>query len=314
MAGILDSKTRIFDTIVTQEGRRQLSSGKMKAEFYSFTDGFSIYSTDTINTGSNLDETYRICFEATSLPQDQVTFEADDSGKLADFRSSGVKILAGQIFSGSNVELITGSQFASLSSNLLSSASIDAFSKLRILGSPDFFEQRYNEFLIGNDTFSFTISDKMPISSSEMQQANIDQIESLFMDKRLSHIPNFKYLPPVNRAKIGGTTSSLGIFPSLGQAPIESIDDLLEELNYSKDMGFQETVTFYQTSKQNNLVGQFFEVSGDTIIKLDVIDFGEFSVPNDQENPTRHVFFVGKVFLDSTGTSTFVNMFTLVFS
>jgi len=314
MAGILDSKTRIFDTFVTQEGRRQFASGKMKAEFYSFTDGFSIYKTDTINTGSALDETYRICFEATSLPQDQVTFEADDSGKLSAFRGSGVNILAGQIFSGSAVQLITGSEFASFSGNLLGSASIDAFSRLRILGSPDFFEQRFNEFLIGNDTFSFTISDNLPISSSAMQKGNIDQIESLFMDKRLSHVPNFKYLPPVNRARIGAATSSLGVFPSLGQAPIITNADLENELLYSRQTGFQETVTFLQTSKENNLVCQMFEMSGDAIVKLDVVDFGMFSVPNDQEHPTKHVFFVGKVYRDSTGTSTFVNMFTLVFS
>lgn len=313
MAGILDSKTRIFDTFVTKEGRRQFAAGKMKAEFYSFTDGYSIYSTDTINTGSNLDETYRVCFEASSLPQDQVTFEADDSGKLSAFRSAGVGIMAGQIFSGSNIELVTGSAFSSLSSELLGSASIDAFTKLKILSSPDFFEQRYNEFLIGNDTLNFTVTNNQPISSSAMQNGNIDQIESLFMDKRLSHVPNFKYLPPVNKARIGAPTSSLGTFPSLGQTPILTNADLENELLWSKQTGFEQIVTFLQTSKQNNLVCQMFEVSGDAIVKLDAIDFGMFSVPNDEVHPTKHVFFIGKVFPDSTGTSTFVNMFTLVF-
>lgn len=313
MAGILDPKTRIFDTLVTQEGRRQFAAGKMKAEFYSFTDATAIYTTDTIVSGSSLDETYRICFEATSLPQDQVTFEADDSGRLGAFRSSGVKIQAGQVFSGSNNEQVTGAAFASLAGNLLGSASIDAFSQLRVLSSPEFFDQNHNEFLIGNNDFTFTISDKLPISASATQRGNIDQMETLFMDKRLSHIPNFKYLPPVNRARVGATTSSLGTFPSLGQAPIQTVQDLENELRWSKQTGFEETVTFYETSKQNNLVCQMFEVSGESITKLDVIDFGQFTVPNDSEHPTRHVFFVGKVFIDSTGASTFVNMFTLVF-
>lgn len=313
MAGILDSKTRIFDTFVTQEGRRQFASGKMKAEFYSFTDGFSIYTTDTINTGSRLDETYRICFEATSLPQDQVTFEADDSGKLMAFRSAGVTIQAGQIFSGSNSQFITGSDFASLSGDLLTSASIDAFSRLRILGSPDFFNQKFNEFMIGNDDLKFTISNRLPISSSAMQTAKVDNMESLFMDKRLSHVPNFKYLPPVNKARLGSTTSSLGVFPSLGQAPIITNADMENELLYSQQIGFEQTVTFLQTSRQNNLVCQMFEVAGNAMTKLDVIDFGSFTVPNDLEYPTKHVFFIGKVFVDSTGTTTFVNMFSLIF-
>lgn len=313
MAGILDSKTRIFDTFVTQEGRRQFASGKMKAEFYSFTDGHAIYQTDTINTGSRLDETYRICFEASSLPQDQVAFEADDSGKLMAFRSSGVTIQAGQLFSGSLGQFVTGSDFASLSTDLLSSASIDAFSRLRILGSPDFFDQRFNEFLIGNDNLHFTITNHLPISSSALQTNKIDNIESLFMDKRLSHVPNFKYLPPVNKARIGNSTSSLGVFPSLGQAPILTNADLENELRYSEQIGFKETVTFLQTSKQNNLLCQMFEVAGNSLTKLDVIDFGSFTVPNDLEHPTKHVFFVGKVFIDNTGTTTFVNMFSLIF-
>lgn len=261
-----------------------------------------------------MDETYRICFEASSLPQDQVTFEADDSGKLMAFRGSGLTILAGQVFSGSSVELQTGSQFASLSDQLLNSASIDAFTKLRILGSPDFFEQRFNEFIIGNDNISFKITDGLPISSSAMQTATVDQVESLFMDKRLSHVPNFKYLPPVNRARVGSSTSSLGVFPSLGQAPIITEKDLDAELAFSRQTGFEETVSFLQTSKTNNLVCQMFEVSGNSMVKLDVIDFGLFNLTGGSDNvSTSHVFFVGKVFVDSFGTSTFINMFSLIF-
>ena len=285
----------------------------MKAEFYSFTDAFSIYTTDTINTGSRLDETYRICFEATSLPQDQVAFEADDSGRLSSFRGSGVVLTGGQIYSGSSIELMTGSQFASLSGDLISSASINSFSKLRILGSPDFFEQRYNEFLIGNDAFTFNITNDFPIAKDGIQDGNIDQIESLFMDKRLSHVPNFKYLPPVNKARIGGTTSSLGVFPSLGQRPIVTNQDIENEIKVSKQTGFEEIVTFMQTSKENNLVCQMFEVSKGVMTKLDVIDFGMFMIPNEQEHPSKHVFFVGKVYIDSTGTSTFCNQFIVIF-
>jgi hypothetical protein len=133
------------------------------------------------------------------------------------------------------------------------------------------------------------------------------------MDKRLSHVPNFKYLPPVNRARIGNTTSSLGTFPSIGQSPILTNADLDDELRWTSQIGFEETVTFLQTSKQNNLVCQMFEVSGDAITKLDAIDFGMFTVPGDQEHPTKHVFFIGKVFIDSTGAATFVNIFTAVF-
>lgn len=314
MAGILDPKTRIFDTYLTQEGRSQLAKGKLKAEYYSFSDGSAIYNPDTINTGSNLDATYRICFEATSLPQDQVTFEADDSGKLAAFRSLDVKILAGEILSGSANEFLTGSSFASQATEILSSGSLRAFQNLRILSTPEFFDQNHNEFLIGTDNISFNISNDMPISASATPSIPLDQLESLFMDKRLSHIPNFKFLPPVNKARIGSVTSSLGVFPSLGQAPFQTFADLEKELNYVRNNGFSQKVTFLETSLQNNLVCQMFEVAGNSMTKLDVIDFGDFIVPKDIDHPTRRVFFVGKVFTNSFGVSTFVNMFTLVFS
>lgn len=314
MSGILNAKERIFDTILTQEGRRQIASGKMKAEFFSVSDGTAIYSLSTILSGSSLNETDRICFEACSLPQDQVTFEADDSGKLMALRGSGLNINAGQLFSGSNGEVfLTGSQFASHADNLLSSSSLNSFKNLKLLGSPDFFDREHNTFTISDSSVAFTITDKYPISGSSMQQANIDQIESLFMDKRLSHLPNFKYLPPVNKARIGASTSSLGVFPNMGQAPIQTIDDLNKETALYAANGFSKTIKFSETSIDNNIFGQFFEVSGNAISKLDVIDFGLFYVPEDKDYPSRRVFFVGKVFIDSFGATTFVNMFTLIF-
>lgn len=314
MAGILDSKTRIFDTIITQEGRRQIARGKLKAEYYSFTDGHAIYNNDTIISGSSVDETYRACFEATPMPYDQITFEADDSGKLMQFRGlNDISIQAGQIYSGSSNELLTDNAFASTATEILTSASIDSFKQLRILGSPEFFRRDNNDFLIGNDKYKFTITDALPISSSAGQEGYIDQMESLFMDKRLSHIPNFQYLPPVNKARAGSTTTPLGVFPSLGQAPIQTIEDLEQELEFSRSKGFEQISTFYETSTQNNLVCQMFEVSGNSIVKLDIIDFGLFSTPTNAESPTKHVFFVGKVFTDTTGAATFVCLWTVIF-
>ena len=51
MAGILDNKERIIDSIVTLEGRRQVIGGKLKVEFASFSDRYTFYQkfgeTDT---------------------------------------------------------------------------------------------------------------------------------------------------------------------------------------------------------------------------------------------------------------------------
>lgn len=319
MAGILNAKERIFDSIITQEGRAQIAVGKLKAEYYSFSDSGAIYQLDTIVSGG-LDTTYRLCLESTNLPQDMITLEADDSGKLIG-RFPGqaneqIIVSNGQILSGSNRQEqmpVSGSQFNSLAGILLDS-SIDNFKKLQILSSPDPIDEKYNEFIINPKKIQFKITNtNLPIEDHGIESISINEVESLFQDKRLSHLPNFQFLPPVNRAKIGTTEkNSLGDYVNINQTPILSYEDLDLEIKNSRTKGYSQNIFFTETSRGNNLLCQFFEISNGQMIKLDVIDFGLF--PGENEQTTRHVFFIGKIFIDNNGSSTFVNMFTLIFS
>jgi len=316
MAGIIGPrKDRIFDTIITQEGRAQISTGKLKAEYVSFSDMGSIYSLDTLISGG-LDFTYRLCFEAGNLPQDRVVFEADDSGKLIGNFISGstaFQVASGQIFSGSTREervSVSGSQFTSLSEKLLNS-SIDNFQKLYILSSPDPLDQRYDQFITGPAQVNFAITENKPIPSTDIQRIDIDHAESLFYDQRLSHVPNFQFLPPVNKPRPGESESqALGFYVNLNQAPLLTYGDIQEEALRASETGFEQKLYFTETSKANNLLCQFFELSNGEMTKLDVIDFGKF--PPDQDGISRHVFFVGKVFTDGFGVTTFINMFMII--
>ncbi|MFA6049714.1 MAG: hypothetical protein WC761_00685 [Candidatus Paceibacterota bacterium] len=315
MSGLLNPKTRILDTIITSEGRSQISTGRLKAEYVTFSDMGAIYSLDTIVSGG-LDQTYRICFEAGNLPQDRIVFEADDSGKLlGNFMSGSVvhQVAAGQIFSGSTREervSVSGSQFNSLSEQLLDT-SINNFKNLYILSSPDPVDDRYNEFLIGPSTINFNITEERPIGPDDLKEASVDHIESLFYDKRLSHIPNFQFLPPVNKARTGEDQGSLlGLYVNLNQSPILTFSDVEQEIKALANIGFEQKIYFTETSRANNILGQFFEVSNGEMTKLDVIDFGKF--PPDKDGISRQVFFVGKVFTDANGSTTYVNMFTMI--
>jgi hypothetical protein len=312
MAGILSSKSRIFDTILTPEGRKQLAEGQLKAKFYSFSDFAAIYKQDTIVSGG-LTDTHRFILEATGLPQDNIIFEVDDSGKLSAFPASGsigFTVLQGQIFSGSNEgqrSLVSGSQFFALSQTLLSH-SLNAFRNQMLLKSPDPLDDRKTEFIVGPTFVSYSITENKPIEKNKITEANINQIESLFYDKRLSHLRNFKFLPPRNKPRIGEKKGSLlGNYVDISQASIDSFDTLQQELNTVE----KRTIHFTETSTENNIFGQFFEIGGNVMKKLDVVDFGTFSNPNGGE--PLHVFFVGKVFIDDLGSHTFVNMFTMVF-
>ena len=318
MAGILDNRTRVLDTVITNEGRRQAATGKMNVEYVSFSDASAIYALDTLVSGG-LDYTSRLTIEAGNLPQDSIVFETDDSGNLlANFvdGDNGYRVRAGKVFpvlTGSTrfeAPFISGSQFASLATTLLSS-SLENFKKLSILASPDPLDINFNEFIIDKTQLTYKINDTNPISSAGIQEIDIDKVESIFFDKRLSHIPNFQYLPPINKPRIGKTNSLvIGSYKNLNQAPYVSYQDLATELSASQQTGYSYDIDFTETSRQNNLLCQFFEVYSDGMKKLDVIDYGIF--PPDQNGNAHHVFFVGKVFIDSNNTPTFVNMFTLV--
>lgn len=311
MSGILSAKSRIMDTILTLEGRKQLAQGQLKAKFYSFSDYAAIYKSDTIVSGG-LTDTHRFILEASGLPQDNIIFEVDDSGKLSSLPmsgSSGYTLLQGQIFSGSNTgqTLITDSVFDDLS-RTLTSRSLNAFKNQMIIKSPDPLDDRNRQFIAGPTVVSFSISETLPFKNDEISEANVNHVESLFFDKRLSHLKNFQFLPPVNKPLIGEDKgNSLGNFMNLGQEPITKWKQLNKELSrYEK-----KTIYFTETSNQNNLFCQFFELGKNVMSKLDAIDFGMFKNPNGGE--PYHVFFIGKVFTDDLGTNTFINLFTLVF-
>ena len=320
MSGILNPKSRILDTIVTLEGRRQMVSGHFKIEYVSFSDAATFYRADIIS-GSD-DATRRIFLECASLPQDQIAFEADDSGKLMPFKNtSDFDITNGQIFSGSGQGLVflTGSAFASTSETIFAS-SLDNFRNLQTIGTinPVFEDE---EFEISHSSISFKVTDENPIADASVQTSNINHLESFFQDEKLTNVINFRYLPPLNKV-LDSTLSvsdplirrkySLGEYPPLGPTTRLTYDKVSNEIEIARSKGNVVGVAFDPTNNVNRLATQFFEVRSSELLKLDVIDFGTFKV-DDHASPTRHVFFAGKVYEDDFGTHTFVRLFTLVF-
>lgn len=300
--GILNNKERILDTIVTLEGRKQIVGGKMQIKFAAFSDRYTFYQGDILS-GSD-DASRRVFFEAASLPSDQITFEADDSGRLLQNNPAPRLFTKLGKLVQDNSYVTDKSVFASLAAGLLTS-SVDNFNDLRILGSKDFFRDD-EQFRLSDNKLDFTITDNSPIGPEQIQSISVDKVDSFFQDKRLSHIPNFKFLPPKNKETNGLGGDKMGTYQPLGQSEILTLEELLEDLE-GKDY---QTIDFTETSRSNNLFAQFFEITTNEIKKLDVIDFGSFPT----EDGDVHVFFVGKVYVDSLQRSTFINLFTLVFS
>lgn len=341
MAGILDDKVRLLDSIVTEFGRSKIASGKLKASFYSFSDVGAIYKvTDKFDSGSvSQNSTYRFSLEATNQSNDFITFISDINGNLQtkefiSVGSSSIKIYNGMIITGSvigNTKIVSNSSedFIPLFNGLLSQSIVN-FENQYIIGSPDLIDNRFNEFLLSNKEITFKVTEQKPIPSqkySGTQDANINNVESLFVDRKLSHMPNFQYLAPVNKPRLGSAVSlPLGIYPHFGQEPIFSYNDLRRDLKNFEDNGYYQDIFFTETSVPNRIVSQIFEAADGVIRKLDVIDFGIFTMGNSEVTKneiqkandegrtltTKHVFFIGKVFTDDNGSDSFVRLFTIV--
>ena len=337
MSGILDNKSRVIDTVITTEGRRQLAEGGIDIKYVSFTDGATFYKAD-VEEGSQ-DATQRIYLEACQLPQDDIVFRADDDGNLQPFRNAdGVSLAGGRILdysfqaqtssviggSTQGVTSLYGDAFTDKAETILASAA-DNFKKMYLIATKDpIFED--DGFAVGPNQATFTISNDRPISNPAQHTTHISALDSIFSDPRFSNQPNFKFLPPVNKISqrqednIDRTDPRqyrrwfLGWYMPWGRTPSFglSYQQTMAELAYYRALGYEQVFSFDPTSRDNKLVGQFFERSFNTLRKLDVIEYGTFMTGNPNA-PVSQIFFVGKLEIDEKGTDTFLHLFTLVF-
>lgn len=342
--GILDSKSRIMDVVLTQEGKRQLASGKFRGEFVSFSDSKAFYEYNA-ESGSYA-ATNRIYFESPiNSPQDVITIESDDSGKLINFNGTPkLTIFGNQIFTTASLQdanrisvVTSGSTFASLNTEVIDSI-------FQNYNSNYFLSTKENpvsqDFSLSTQNITFKITNTVPfLLGPSREKISLNAVEPIFIDKRLSHLPNFKYLPPDN-----GEGEDLGEYPELNQNPPVTYQDFLDEIGSKQniddsteytddpftqirvqeilDNNFTEgnlkpfkerfTINFKSNSRESNLLMQMFETSNNKISKLDVIDFGLFNDDSDPRYPTKQVFFVGKVYVDDLGFPTFVNLFDII--
>jgi hypothetical protein len=191
------------------------------------------------------------------------------------------------------------------------SRSLQNFKDLRMLKSPSF-EDEDEQFKLSTNQLSFIITREAPINvQTGVFENDINQVESVFSDKRLNSLPNFRFLPPINKKK-GNVIIPLGNYASYGPVSPMTSDDLSNELQTLQNIGMKQTVEFSDTSTANTLLGQILEVNGGILRKLDIVDYGEELIDG-ASSLTRHIYFVGKLYTDNNNTSTFINLFTLVF-
>lgn len=195
--------------------------------------------------------------------------------------------------------LLDGDDFISQADDVMAS-SFDNFEKLMVLKTPD--------SIFDDDTFTLS-SAETKLAIKPMQTININEHDALFSDEKLSHIKNFMYLPPINKQNQFGVKTSLGRYDCLTYDPL-SVDELFSGLSQIERMKNDSVaqISFESTSRDNLIGIQLYELSDDTLLKLDAIDFGR----RIHENIEKRIIFYGKVIDDSNDTHHFIHMFTMV--
>lgn len=307
--GLLDPKSRILDVVLTDQGRRALAKSKLKISYYSLSDATTFYSGDIVS--GSTDATSRVYAEcATDLPQDVISLLVNEARQINGVRSTALtgstSVYGGQLLQGVTTStVLTGSNFSSTVGQVLSS-SLENLQNNFLLGTvDDFFED--DEFVVAPTLASFTINDG-PTNSAN-QTANVSALEGFFQDPLLSHIPNFMYLPPINKpAEDQLAPTLLGEYSSLGGDVTFDYTDVKREMDESRKQGRLRSFKFDPAPRENNIHLQIFEQTSSGLGKLDVVDFGTYR--GESGNPVR-VAFAGKVYLDDFGVETFVRLFTI---
>lgn len=324
-----------MDIFLTQEGRRQLASGKFVPMFASFTDRNTFYAKDAVS-GSD-DASLYVYFEAGNLQQDQIVIENDDSGQLIPYNGNNVKVSSdGRVYSASiqtlsspsgagtynrvNYEPLTSS-FASLF-DLVSGSILNSLKDQQLIRTSYPYEISDN-FALSTSSITFRRNNFTPFRGTQ-PEGTVGALDPLFIDRQLSHLDNFQFLPPVYDDPSLGQQNLGNYQPIVETQPLTYEEMILQLIGSDPQIPLKEsfTVNFDQTSISSNVFMQIFEGSTSnisaitTIKKLDCIDFGEFKDVSDSERPFKRVFFVGKVYAndDTNGyqAPAYVNLFTIV--
>lgn len=335
--GILDNKSRIIDTVITAEGRRQLSTGMMKIEYFSFTDGDVFYQSSSLGVTDNASQ--RFYLESSPfLPSDQITLEVDDLGlvnsSLGAINHNAIisngKLIEYSEYSGTIPNFLTCSAYVSTMTGVLSS-SIQNFNSLVALRS-------VNRLFDDNTFLPSTASVTFDSSKLNGATVDLDSVPNIIEDHKTDNVINFKFLPPIKKLPIGTKydptlSSSYDLIDSYSQISsstyIKIMSGSRSELtmdqirngkiadnSYSymglknvEGLGQLKTISFDGNLLNRKVTFQVFEIdAGNSVTrKLDVLDLGIL----DHKTGERPIF-VGKLLEKPDGSFAFMQIFVLV--
>jgi hypothetical protein len=298
MAGLLDSKTRVIDGKLTSRGRMSLTDGGFEVKYVSFSDSGANYE----DNGSGVAvEPLRIGFETFSTSNDEITITTDNFGSLNAFAGADSFLNA----DGTTTQTVGNLTGSNSTLAIIASGSLESFKNQRLISTKNVLLDDPG-LSTSPSQASFIVSDTVPFNG-EPSVSSIDDIESLFADRRLSKSIRFQYLPPIQRTITSvGNEALLGEYVDVREDPLTE-QEIEDQIYSSQNQKF----TFSKLTKFNEVCMQFFESSSSGLEKLDIIKYGELQ-QRTESGAQRNLYFVGKVYDDSFGNATFVNLFDVV--
>ena len=294
MAGLLDSKTRVIDAQLTARGKSSLINGGLDVSYISFSDIGATYEDN--GTGVAV-EPLPVGFETFSTQNDEITVTSDEFGDLNGYGGNGYAV--------NRDGKENPYQSSGAISSLIFSGSLESFDNQRLLSTKNVIFDDPGLSTSPNE-LSFIVSDEKPFNG-EPSVTSIDDVESLFADKRLGKSVNFLYLPPIQRTiTTVGNEVPLGQYVDVRETAIT--DDEIESTISNLD---SQSVKMSKYTDRNEVSLQLFESSSNGLVKLDIIRYGELKTRG-ESGRQRSLYFAGKVYEDGYGNPTFVNLFDLV--
>jgi len=312
MSGILNSKSRILDVILTQIGREQMSRGDFEISFATFSDRNVQYKegllpdnwikwNETPGVLSGVQED--IFFEAFSSPNDEIIPEISDEGNflLLQSVSPTLKVVQGVLYE----ETANGYQKVDAFENIdkFSNITTNRWNNLQLLKTKTRLQPPIFSHNTDQEPIIFKVQEKTLVETASLPP--------VIVDERFSNSLNTMFLAPVVSTPQGET--KLRAFNNYTKE--YSKDSVLEEIQ--RKSSAMQSVKIKSETKNGyefyNFLGQAFIGTNQDVKKYLVVDGGEF-VDSDGV-PVMQVYHLGFIFKDSSvGSGTSISKFSRGFS
>lgn len=311
MAGILDTKRRIIDAMITVDGRRQMAANTIDISFATFSDEGIFY--DSENGRSARDISNLPIFEVMSLPKDVIIPEVDDDGAFSLNLADGNKIVNGRKVVSGALDTISVDENGArtvVKVDAVLTGTINAFSgTIECMSTA---RKHFNQLaILKTDDGLLDSLFKVDINSFTLDTGEIEiaqsAIKPLMFDDSINHIVNTRYLPPQVTTDENKLVP-MGDYPKFTGEPYNNFESFSES-ELMDSLSSQE-INFTRSGRSNNILGQMFEITSNGTTKLTIVDYGEFVAENQKK---YRVFYLGKPIRDLNGTPKFCKLFTMVF-